>query len=98
MTHQIRSDQIRSDQIGSPSLDLQICRGSYKHEYSSGLSIAPAEGFLLPATYFVPEESRGPVYPSGTLLTPLEPQSRFGDKLLEIRVVCPQSGTAVLKG
>ena len=32
------------------------------------------------------------------LLTPLEPQSRFGDKLLEIRLGCPQSGTAVLKG
>ena len=31
-------------------------------------------------------------------LRPLEPQSRFGDKLLEIRVVCPQNGTAVLKG
>ena len=31
-------------------------------------------------------------------LTPLEPQSRFGDKLLDIRLVCPQNGTAVLKG
>ena len=31
-------------------------------------------------------------------LTPLEPQSRFGDKLLEVREVCPQNGTAVLKG
>ena len=31
-------------------------------------------------------------------LTPLETQSRFGDKLLEIRLVCPQNGTAVLKG
>ena len=28
-------------------------------------------------------------------LTIIEPQSRFGDKLLEIRVVCPQNGTAV---
>ena len=28
----------------------------------------------------------------------LEPQSRFGDKLLGIRLVCPQHGTAVLKG
>ena len=28
----------------------------------------------------------------------LEPQSRFGGKLLEICVVCPQNGTAVLKG
>ena len=26
------------------------------------------------------------------------PQSRFGDKLLEIRVVCPENGAAVLKG
>ena len=34
----------------------------------------------------------------GDELTPLEPQSRFGDKLLEIRVECPQNGTAVLKG
>ena len=32
------------------------------------------------------------------LLTPLEPQSRFGDKLFEVWVVCPQNGTAVLKG
>ena len=32
------------------------------------------------------------------LLTPLEPQSRVGDKLLENSVVCPQNGTAVLKG
>ena len=31
-------------------------------------------------------------------LTPLEPQSRFGDTLLEVWVVCPQNGTAVLKG
>ena len=31
-------------------------------------------------------------------LTPLEPQSRLGDKLLEIWAVCPQNGTAVLKG
>ena len=30
--------------------------------------------------------------------TPLEPQSRFGDKLLDIWMVCPQNGTAVLKG
>ena len=31
------------------------------------------------------------------LFTPLEPQSRFGDKVLEIRVECPQNGSAVLK-
>ena len=31
-------------------------------------------------------------------LTPLEPQSRFGDKPLKYQVVCPQNGTAVLKG
>ena len=30
--------------------------------------------------------------------TPPIPQSRFRDKLLRIRVVCPQSGTALLKG
>ena len=30
--------------------------------------------------------------------TPLEPQSRFRDKILEIWVVCPQYGTAILKG
>ena len=30
--------------------------------------------------------------------TLLGPQSRFGDKLLQIWVVCPQNGTAVLKG
>ena len=32
------------------------------------------------------------------LLTLLELQSRFRGKLLQIRVVCPQHGTAVLKG
>ena len=26
------------------------------------------------------------------------PQSRSGDKLLRVRLVCPQNGTAVLKG
>ena len=31
-------------------------------------------------------------------LTFLEPQSRFGDKPLKLQVVCPQNGTAVLKG
>ena len=31
-------------------------------------------------------------------LTLLEPQSRFGDKPLKSQVVCPQNGTAVLKG
>ena len=32
------------------------------------------------------------------LLTLLEPQSRFGDKAVKFQVVCPQNGTAVLKG
>ena len=36
--------------------------------------------------------------PCTALLTHLEPQSRFGLKLLEFWVVCPQNGTAVLKG
>ena len=31
-------------------------------------------------------------------LTLLEPQSRFGDKPVKFQVVCPQNGTAVLKG
>ena len=31
-------------------------------------------------------------------LTPLGPQSRFGDKPFKFQVVCPQNGTAVLKG
>ena len=31
-------------------------------------------------------------------LTLLEPQSRFGDKPLKFQVVCPQNGTAILKG
>ena len=34
----------------------------------------------------------------GQHLTPLEPQSRFGDKPVKFQVVCPQNGTAVLKG
>ena len=29
---------------------------------------------------------------------PLEPQSRLGDKPVKIQVVCPQNGTAALKG
>ena len=36
--------------------------------------------------------------PTFSPVTPLEPQSRFGDKLLEIWLVCPLNGTAVLKG
>ena len=32
------------------------------------------------------------------VITPLGPQSRFGDEALEFHVVCPQNGTAVLKG
>ena len=32
------------------------------------------------------------------LLTLLEAQSRFGDKPFKLQVVCPQNGTAVLKG
>ena len=40
----------------------------------------------------------GPINYVWSPLTPLEPQPRFGDKLLEIRLVCPQNGTAVLKG
>ena len=32
------------------------------------------------------------------LITLLEPQSRFGDQPLKFQVVCPQNGTAVLKG
>ena len=31
-------------------------------------------------------------------LTPLAPQSRFGDNPLKFKVICPQNGTAVLKG
>ena len=31
-------------------------------------------------------------------LTPLEPQSHFGDTPLKFQVICPQIGTAVLKG
>ena len=31
-------------------------------------------------------------------LTLLEPQSRCGDKPLKFQVICPQNGTAVLKG
>ena len=31
-------------------------------------------------------------------LTPLEPQSRLGDKPLKSQVNCPQNGTGFLKG
>ena len=34
----------------------------------------------------------------GTILTPLEPQSRFGDKIVKFQVICPQNATAVLRG
>ena len=36
--------------------------------------------------------------PSEFGLTLLEPRSRFGDNPLKFQVVCPQNGTAVLKG
>ena len=32
------------------------------------------------------------------VLTLVEPQSHFGDKPVKFQVVCPQNGTAVLKG
>ena len=32
------------------------------------------------------------------VLTLLEPESRFGDKLFKFQVVCPQNGTGALKG
>ena len=35
---------------------------------------------------------------SSSSLTLLGPQFRFGDKSLGVRLVCPQIGTAVLKG
>ena len=40
----------------------------------------------------------GIYFGGATKVNPLEPQSRFGDKVLEIRADCPQNGTAVLKG
>ena len=33
-----------------------------------------------------------------SMITLLEPQSRFGDRPVKFQVVCPQNGTAVLKG
>ena len=49
---------------------------------------------LVPRTwYIVFDRCNGP-----RSLTLLEPQSRFGDKSLGVRLVCPQIGTAVLKG
>ena len=36
------------------------------------------------------------VWPN-SMLTPLEPQSRFGDKPVKTQVVCPQNGAAVPK-
>ena len=44
---------------------------------------------------FAKSQFSGEVWSSLTLL---EPQSRFGDKLLEIWVDCPPNETAVLKG
>ena len=43
--------------------------------------------------------ARSLVFPLVTAgLTPLEPQSRFGDKQLEIWLACHRNGTAALKG
>ena len=39
-----------------------------------------------------------PEFSEGPHSAPLEPRSRFGGKLLENWLVCPQNGTAVLKG
>ena len=50
-----------------------------------------------PLRYSAPK-SHGVWDPAIATLALLVPQSRFGDKLLEIRVVCPHIGTAVLKG
>ena len=46
----------------------------------------------------VPVEFRTIPWVGVGALTLLEPQSRFGDKPIKFKVVCPQNGTAVLKG
>ena len=62
------------------------------------------DAFTDPVPIWHPDPTRTLALPTGprdivvVALTPLEPQSRVGDKLLEVRMVCPQNGTAVLKG
>ena len=45
-----------------------------------------------------PRDEPQTLFPPKHALTLLEPQSHFGDKALKLQVVCPQNGTAVLKG
>ena len=49
--------------------------------------------------YFSPERKGLPtMYSEQGVSILLEPQSRFGDKPVKFQLVCPQNGTAVLKG
>ena len=54
--------------------------------------------------FFLPVDIRHTLCPCGFFilerckLTLLEPHPRFGDAPLKFQVVCPQNGTAVLKG
>ena len=48
--------------------------------------------------HFESQTCLNPLTVAMVTLTPLELQSRFGDKLLKFQVVCPQNGTAVQKG
>ena len=59
------------------------------------LAIVPTT--VLAIVLVIAEVCRCIALPTG-LLTLLELQSHFGDKPLKFQVICPQNGTAVLKG
>ena len=80
----------------------------FGHEiWSSPNPVVRAASWVCPASKWLRAGKRSLLFgryfkfpPSGTLseLTPFELQSRLGDKPVKFQVVCPRSGTAVLKG
>ena len=79
---------------------FEVCtlRNRLHYYRSVELSTQPRKWLAHPAVYETKELllANGWVGQSG--LAPLEPQSRFGDETLKFQVVCPQNGTALLKG
>ena len=71
---------------------------SLSFNFFSGLGLSSATDDAPPTTISSVLNDGAPLPHEGSLLTLLEPQSRFGDKRVKFQVVCPQHGTAVLKG
>ena len=69
-------------------------RGGYwaVHCWVDDSWVSTTPGIIVLRCLFARRQRRRP------MLTLLEPQSRFGDKAVRFQAVCPQNGTAVLRG